>query len=161
MIFELYYEILRVKMGNFIKALEPGWLKLAQQAHTVADNAYAPYSDFPVGCALELNDGTVVLGANQENASYPLSMCAERVALFSAKTQFPSKTIDKLFIIAPNSKSKLPIAPCGACRQVIYEMQKRQSSPIEIVCGSEETGYLHFNDAGELLPNAFGPEDLL
>ena len=137
------------------------WDILSEKATKVCENAYAPYSKYKVGCALELEDGTIVTGANQENASYPLSMCAERIAVFTAKSQYPKLSITKLLITINRDSPELsPIAPCGACRQVIYEAQTRQETQIEIISGSKSAGYHHFHSAEALLPHPFGPQDL-
>ena len=91
-----------------------------QEALKAMKKAYTPYSHFNVGCALELKDGTIIHGANVENASYGLSNCAERSALFSLISQgYDPKDIVSVTIIANDSQ---PVSPCGACRQVMYEL---------------------------------------
>jgi cytidine deaminase len=105
-----------------------------QEAKVARSNAYAPYSNFTVGCALLLENGVVIHGNNQENAAYPSGLCAERVAIFAAGANHPGVAVIKMAITASpidNSFSK-PVPPCGACRQSIAEYESRQSSPIEI-----------------------------
>ena len=106
-------------------------LKYAIQA---TDTAYAPYSDFHVGAAVKLENGTIVTGSNQENVAYPSGLCAERVALFTASAQHPGKTIKSIAIVARNPQGQLVEAsPCGACRQVMAEVQTRQKSPLQVI----------------------------
>jgi cytidine deaminase len=93
------------------------FLNLAKEAQ---EKAYAPYSRFRVGAAIVGSSGKVYTGCNIENASYPLSMCAERVALFKAISEGETK-IKALYIIGPENE---PISPCGACRQVVFELAK-------------------------------------
>jgi len=124
--------------------------------------AYAPYSNFYVGAAVLMEDGTVHKGCNQENASYPLCICGERVALYNAHVNAHGKKIKTLAIIAKNPSKKLdqPVSPCGACRQVIAEFEQKQSAPIEIFLQgeSDEVYYLESND--KLLPYQFSSKVL-
>ncbi len=150
-------------MNRIIRKLKEAgseWLELRDYAIKACALAYAPYSEFRVGCAIRLENGVIIQGANQENASYPLCMCAERIALYNAKMQFPGTAIKKMLITVQSPPGHAPVSPCGACRQVIYEMETLQSSPIEIFSGSEETGYLFFRNAEELLPAPFKPSGL-
>jgi cytidine deaminase len=97
--------------------------------------AHAPYSDFHVGAALELEDGSIVLGCNQENSAYPSGLCAERVAFFTAGTQHKGKKIIRLAITARSVRhdDTGPAVPCGACLQVLREVEKRQQRLITVV----------------------------
>ena len=110
---------------------------LLEKAKIAAQDAYAPYSNFKVGAAVLLDDGkdTIVLGSNQENASYPVGLCAERVAIYSAVTQYPRTPIKRIAItiISVNKDIVKPISPCGACRQVIYETELRGQQDIELI----------------------------
>ncbi len=108
---------------------------LAHKAKEAATHAYAPYSKFCVGAALMLDDGTIVTGANQENAAYPLCMCAERVTLYSSVAQHPEKKVLKLAVVAhkKNHKDLAPATCCGSCRQVLVEFETRQNRPIELI----------------------------
>ena len=108
--------------------------KLMQEAIDVRKTAYAPYSNFSVGAALMLDNGQTILGTNQENAAYPSGLCAERVAIFYAGSQFPNAKVLKICITASpkDRNSDIPIPPCGACRQSIAEYEFKQEMPIEI-----------------------------
>jgi cytidine deaminase len=119
--------------------------------------AYAPYSNFYVGAAILLDNGAVIPGSNQENAAYPLCMCAERVALYSAITQYPQGKGVKMAIVANNPHLKVdkPIPPCGSCRQVILEFENRFERPLEILLKDDFGKYYRFKSCSQLLPLAF------
>ena len=108
-----------------------GLMKKASEARL---NAYAPYSKFLVGAALQLENGEIVSGNNQENASYPSGLCAERTAIFYAGAQFPNQKVLKMAIIAgsEHQPTTTPIPPCGACRQSLVEYEVKQSTAIEL-----------------------------
>ncbi|GAB6982883.1 cytidine deaminase [Prevotella dentasini] len=108
--------------------------QLVEAAVRATKNSYSPYSHFAVGAALRLENGTVVTGANQENAAYPSGLCAERTAIFSAQAQYPDQPVTALAIAARNGGSlvKSPIVPCGACRQVAVEIEDRYKHPIRV-----------------------------
>lgn len=128
-------------------------LKYAIQA---TDTAYAPYSDFHVGTAVKLDDGTIVTGSNQENVAYPSGLCAERVALFTASAQHPSKTIKSIAIVARNPQGELTEAsPCGACRQVMAEIQTRQKSPLQVITYIGNDRIRIIDNVVDLLPFLF------
>jgi cytidine deaminase len=135
---------------------------LFEQAKTAAKQAYAPYSQFNVGCALLLDNGKIVLGNNQENAAYPSAMCAERVAVFSASALYPTAKVVTVFLSAfsPNYKLIQPITPCGACRQALAEYEYKQKQPIKIymTCDNEEIWMVE--SLFELLPLAFNSDSL-
>lgn len=111
---------------------------LFDKAMEIRDIAYAPYSNFTVGCAILLENGEIVTGSNQENAAYPSGLCAERTTIFYTGSNFPNAKIKKLFVIgAPrNATSSVPIPPCGACRQSILEYEAKQEEDIEIYFAS-------------------------
>ena len=119
--------------------------------------AYAPYSGFLVGAAAQLANGVVLGGCNQENASYPLCMCGERVALYNAAANYPTEAVVTLAIVARNPKKKLlqPVSPCGACRQVIAEYESRYGSDIRIILKGETDDIIEFDSIKELLPYGF------
>ena len=125
--------------------------ELKSAAVSMLEKAYCPYSHFPVGAALECEDGTVFTGCNVENAAYPAGICAERNAIFHAVSE--GHTRFRRIVIA--GKSKDFCVPCGMCRQVMREF----STDLEIIClnnaGEEQTFTLE-----ELLPRGFGPEFL-
>lgn len=132
-------------------------LHLMKAAQKAILNAYAPYSNFQVGAALLLENGTIVTGNNQENAAYPSGMCAERVAIWNASSQFPGITIKKIAITV---KSKLkqvnkPVSPCGACRQTLLEYEVNQKTPIEVFFTGEVGVVIKAHSLSDLLPFAF------
>ena len=108
--------------------------KLMEHAVAARKKAYAPYSNFRVGAALQLENGKIVTGSNQENASYPSGLCAERTAIFYAGAKYPNAKMLKMALTASsqNQVTDKPIPPCGACRQSIAEYEIKQNSPIEI-----------------------------
>ena len=123
---------------------------LISAARSAQAHAYAPYSHFRVGAALETSDGTVFLGCNVENASYGLTICAERSAVFAAVSAGATRFRRAVVV----SDVDPPAAPCGACRQVLAEFGL--DLPIDGV-GSTATVHWRLSD---LLPAAFGPEQL-
>ena len=133
---------------------------LIHKAKEATAHSYAPYSKFCVGAALILEDDTIVVGANQENASYPLCMCAERVALYAAALQHPDKRIVKMAIIAhkKNHKELTPAASCGACRQVMLEYEHRQKAVIQIVLLAKPDEWVKCSSAASLLPFGFSKD---
>lgn len=134
---------------------------LTDAACKATESSYSPYSHFQVGAAVLLEDGTVVTGSNQENAAYPSGLCAERVTIFSAGAQHPGKKIKALAIAAQTGGTflKAPITPCGACRQVMTEVESRQGSPLRIILfGAEQS--LVFDGISSLMPFCFGAENM-
>lgn len=119
--------------------------------------SYAPYSDFHVGAAIRLEDGTVLLGCNQENAAFPSGLCAERVAFFAAGVQHKDKRIDALAItIRSASKADAePAAPCGGCLQVMSDVEKRQGSPIRIYLQGNSAPVIEAESVSSFLPFGF------
>ena len=134
---------------------------LVEAAKRATNGSYAPYSKFNVGAAVRLQDGTIVLGANQENAAYPSGLCAERTALFAAGAQYPTQPVVALAIAARKGKRFLtkPISPCGACRQVISGMEERFGIPIRILLYGTD-GILVSDGITPLLPLRFVDEDM-
>ena len=130
--------------------------ELVNTAIKATDNAYADYSHFYVGAALRLSDGTVVIGANQENAAYPSGLCAARTAIFAAQANHPDKHITCLAIAARNDNGllKSPITPCGACRQVIVGVEDRYKKPIKIMLYGTDGVYC-LESARDLMPLSF------
>jgi len=127
------------------------------KAKDTRKNAYAPYSKFNVGVSLLLENGQIILGNNQENAAYPSGMCAERVAIWNASSQFPNIPIRKIFISAnTNNKSiNKPVPPCGACRQTIVEYEIKQEQNIEIYFTGDTGNIIKAGSISDLLPLAF------
>ena len=130
---------------------------LMENAKQARLKAYAPYSNFSVGAALLLDNGQVVTGSNQENASYPSGLCAERTAIFYAGAQFPQAKIIRMAIIAGSnlSETSSPIPPCGACRQSIAEYEIKQVAPIEIYFMGETGKVIKSKSLANLLPLMF------
>jgi cytidine deaminase len=136
---------------------------LLAQARSVTQNAYAPYSRFFVGAAAKLNNGQSIAGTNQENASYPVGICAERVLLGTAATMFPNESITTLAISyrSDDVKSDHPISPCGMCRQSLLEYEGRQGVPMRILMAGQEGPVFIVKTVRSLLPLAFTSEELL
>ena len=134
---------------------------LVSKAIDATDNSYSPYSNFKVGAALQLEDGTIVIPANQENAAFSVTMCAERSAIFNAQSNHPDLAITTIAIAAKNVNGlvHIPISPCGSCRQVILEMEQKYKRNIKILlCGSE--GIYVINSIKDLLPLSFVDESM-
>ena len=139
---------------------------LIDAARDAALHAHAPYSRFGVGAAVLLGDGQIVTGANLENASYGLSLCAETVAIASANSQGHLREIVAIGVIGGALAGDRSISggtlvtPCGRCRQIIHEAAQLGGRDIDIYCASADGGaFAHFQ-ASDLLPHAFGPADL-
>lgn len=140
--------------------------QLIEAARRASLNAHAPYSHFGVGAAVLLTDGSVVTGANFENASYGLSLCAETVALATVNAQGRLRDVVEIGVIggmigadgAPTGTA--PVGPCGRCRQVINEAAQIGGREIIVHCGAAEGDAIDSYALSELLPNSFGPADL-
>jgi len=130
---------------------------LMQKAVQARKNAYAPYSNFQVGAAVLMANGKVVIGSNQENASYPSGLCAERVAIFQAGALYPNEAIRTIAISATsiNYDVTTPAAPCGNCRQAISEYEVRQKKPISILMMGKKGIIFKCDAISDLLPLAF------
>ena len=140
---------------------EDAWL--LQHAKETSKAAYAPYSNFLVGAAARLLNGEIVKGTNQENAAYPVGLCAERVLLATASTLCPQVPIESMAISYRSSKVKSdhPITPCGICRQSLQEYELRMHNPIRLILGGIEGKVIIIEKASMLLPFSFGSHDLL
>ncbi len=143
--------------------------QLDKQLQDAVDNcieaqslAYAPYSQFYVGTCILLTNGEMYKGANQENASYPLCLCAERVALSYAAMHAPGSEIQDIVVSTSANLilEEVPAPPCGACRQVILEYQTRQSQPIRIILVGAHKNVWIYEHIEELLPYSFQPNFL-
>ena len=130
---------------------------LMQKAIEVRGKAYAPYSNFNVGAVLLLDNGEVITGNNQENASYPSGLCAERTAIYYAGSQYPNAKVVKMAISATskNKPTLSPIPPCGACRQAILEYEVKQETSIEIYFMGEAGQIAKSASLANLLPFVF------
>lgn len=130
--------------------------ELVERAMQATNNAYAEYSHFYVGAALRLDNGKIVIGANQENAAFPSGLCAERTAIFAAQANFPDQHITTLAIAARNDSGPLdePVSPCGACRQVILGIEDRYKRPVRIMLYGKRGVYC-ISSVKDLLPLSF------
>ncbi len=139
---------------------------LIQHARVAARNAHAPYSRFAVGAAVLLTDGTVVTGANVENASYGLSLCAETVAIATLSAAGRLRDVAAIAVIGGvmdrdgRPTGAAPVRPCGRCRQVLNEAAQMGARDFPVHCGAAEGGAVESYRVSTLLPDAFGPRDL-
>lgn len=135
--------------------------RLIEQAKEATQRSYAPYSRFSVGAAALLANGEIVTGSNQENAASPSGLCAERTTLFYANSRYPDQAVKTLAIAARNASgfTGKPISPCGACRQVLLETERRHGSPIRILLYGTTEIYLT-NGIDNLQPLSFSGEFL-
>ena len=135
---------------------------LLSEAKEVTQHAYAPYSHFQVGAVARLENGEIVTGSNQENASFPVGLCAERVLLAAASSIYPKVPIETIAISYhnDNGKSDHPISPCGICRQSLLEYESRVNHPIRLILGGMEGKVYVIDNAAMLLPLSFTSEDL-
>ena len=133
---------------------------LVEAAAAARDGSYSPYSKFSVGAALRLVDGRVVLGANQENAAYPAGLCAERTAMFAASANHPDVAFDTLAIVGGHhgETCAYPVSPCGSCRQVMAEYQKKFRRPLQVILAGEKR-IRKFSCVDALLPFIFDSLD--
>lgn len=130
--------------------------ELINKAKEQVTNAYAPYSNFHVGAAIELENGEIFAGSNQENSAYPSGLCAERVAMFFANAQFPTVPAKTIAIAAFTNGEFLsePITPCGSCRQVLLETEIRFEHDIKIILYGTHHVFL-IENVRQLLPLCF------
>ena len=136
--------------------MNPQDRQLVEAAIEAQEGSYAPYSRFNVGAALRLEDGTIVKGANQENAAYPSGLCAERTAMFSASANYPGKAMVSLAIVGgfEGTVSDGPCSPCGACRQVMAEYQTLSGQAMSVIMyGTKKTW--KFDKVDDILPFIF------
>lgn len=117
---------------------------LVETAKQATSNSYSPYSHFCVGAAVLLADGTVVKGANQENAAFSVTICAERSAIFAAQAQYPQQAIKAIAIAARNTEgfTPTPVSPCGSCRQAMVEIEMKYAQPLHILLYGEKEIYV-------------------
>lgn len=136
--------------------------EVVDAARAATANSYAIYSHFNVGAAVRLANGVIVSGSNQENAAYPSGLCAERTTLFWANSQYPAQPVEVLAIAARNEQGELatPIPPCGACRQVILETEKRYDKAMRIILYGAKECYVIEDGVKALLPLSFDADFL-
>lgn len=135
---------------------------LIDVSREMTGKAYAPYSGFCVGAAVLLENGQIIKGSNQENAAYPSGLCAERVAVFAASSMHPGVAMHAMAISTRTNglKSRDPVAPCGACRQVLLEYEDLQKKPIRLLLGGDNGKVIVVEKIRDLLPLAFSGHDL-
>lgn len=138
---------------------------LIERAREAARNAHAPYSRFAVGAAALLTDGSIVTGANFENASYGLSLCAETVAIATLSAAGRLRDVVAIAVIGGMiengiARGETPVRPCGRCRQVLNEAAQMGRRDLLVHCGGAEGDAIETHRLSELLPHAFGPADL-
>ncbi len=138
-------------------------LTLLQEARAILEKAYAPYSNFQVAAVGKLKNGATVAGTNQENASYPVGICAERVLLSTASILHTNEALDTIAITYKNlnGSSGKPISPCGMCRQSLVEYEQRTNAAIRIILAGETGNIIILNSASDLLPLSFGSTDMM
>lgn len=141
------------------KQVPPEDAKLLKEAEKAMGNAYAPYSQFKVGAAVLLENGKVVTGNNQENAAYPSGLCAERVALFFASSQFPGVAVKTMAVVC-DAPGNTPVSPCGACRQVMAEYEQLAGKKMRIVLSSTGGKIYVAQGVETFLPFMFGKDQL-
>lgn len=137
--------------------MDPQDAELMRRAHEATQSAYAPYSKFNVGAAVRLANGEIVTGNNIENAAYPSGLCAERVAMFGAMAKYPGVAFEALAVTA-HSQTKViaePVAPCGACRQVMVEVEQLSKRPLRVMCQGQEGPIMVFEGIESLMPFIF------
>ena len=134
---------------------------LVDKAIEATTRSYSVYSHFAVGAALMLENGDIVLGANQENAAFPSGLCAERTAIFAAQVNNPDQPLKTIAIAARNENGllKKPITPCGGCRQVMLEIEERYKKPVKILLYGTEGIYV-INSVKDIMPLSFVSDDL-
>jgi cytidine deaminase len=142
--------------ANSPEGLAPADSALLHEAANAARNAYAPYSKFNVGAAVLLSNGEIICGSNQENAAFPSGLCAERVALCYAGSRYPNAAIKAIAVTSSinGKENPAPVYPCGNCRQVLLECEKRSGNPIKVIMGSA-TKVQVVHSIKDLLPLSF------
>jgi cytidine deaminase len=153
---------LSLKVFTTIDELPKADADLLKKARSFTRESYAPYSHFHVAAAALLQNGKIVYGSNQENASFPVGICAERTLLGNAATRFPGIPINTMAIAYRNmqGKSNIPVSPCGMCRQALSEYQQRVGSPMRLLLSGFEGEVYLIENAGALLPLTFTGKDL-
>jgi len=149
--------LIKYKYFEDYNSLEKEDVVLINKAYVALENAYAPYSNFQVAASVLLSNDEVVVGNNQENIAFPSGLCAERVALFYANANY-KESVKTMVIVSKGNliQNSQVISPCGSCRQVILESEKRQGEQIKIVLVGQDKSVYIFNSILDLLPFGFG-----
>ena len=127
---------------------------LFQAADEASRHSYSPYSHFPVGAALLLDDGAMIRASNQENAAFPSGICAERVAVWKAATEAPDKAF-KTLVLTTQESGHAPVSPCGACRQVLSEYEERSEGELRVLFPGGDGSIIAVDRVRDLLPFPF------
>lgn len=137
--------------------VDPAVQEMIDEAKEATKTAYAPYSLFKVGASVRLSNGKIIRGSNQENVAYPSGLCAERVAIYAASSQYPDEDINSLAVTVDHKfKDENEVfSPCGACRQVMAEIELKSGKKIEIIVYSPDGVTRIFDGIGQLLPFSF------
>ena len=138
---------------------------LIEKARAAALKAYAPYSGFSVGCAIESIDGEIVTGANMENACYRLGLCAEQSALTTAQHVFGLDKVARIAVAGGDGSGAalagdMVCTPCGGCRQAILEAAQLAGRDVEILCANGDGSKVERHSISSLIPHGFGPANL-
>jgi cytidine deaminase len=151
-----------VQIFSDFNALEAPDDELFESARKATGDAYAPYSKFRVGVAVKLENGKIISGSNQENASFPAGICAERVTLSAASAVYPGIAVTDLALtyINESDNSNHPISPCGICRQTLVEYEQRFGRSIRLILGGFSGEIYIISRATDLLPFAFSSQEL-
>lgn len=139
-----------------IDGMEPADAELCRAAIDALKGSYAPYSHFNVGAAVRLTDGSIVKGANQENAAYPSGLCAERTAMFAASANHPDLDLCSIALVGSQNGviCPSPASPCGACRQVMAQYQTKAGAPMSVILIGADVIW-KFDRVEDLLPFIF------
>ena len=130
--------------------------ELLDKANDALNSAYAPYSKFNVGVAIRTIEGNIITGSNQENGSFPVGQCAERVALYRLAHEYGRNALESIAIIVENEHHTAPASPCGACRQLLAEYRNQQATPVRLILASRNSKEIfEINDVVDLLPLSF------
>lgn len=140
-----------------IEDLESDVREMVIKAKEATATAYAPYSLYKVGAAVKMANGEIIKGSNQENVAYPSGLCAERVALYAASSQFPNEDVESIAVTVDHQFSTEDelFSPCGACRQAMAETELKSGKKIEIIVHSPDGITRIFKGIGQLLPFSF------
>ena len=152
----------KVNVFNSQAELSAAHAALVKAAQNALSNAYAPYSEFRVAAAVLLENGEILTGTNQENASFPAGICAEGTVLSAVSAVFPNVAVKKMAVTVKSARQHIahPVAPCGICRHRISEYETRFNSDIEIIMVGEEGEVYTVSSIKDLLPLSFSNADL-
>ena len=154
--------LISYKEYSSVKELSKEDELLLYEAAEATNGSYSPYSNFAVGAAVLLENGEIIQGSNQENAAYPVGLCAERVALFYASHKYPNIAVKAIAITAKSESHPVedPIKPCGSCRQVMAETEYRSGQKMKIILKGESDRVIVFDETENLLPYSFSGDDI-